>query len=108
MLSLEIAAAQLTVHLPDNPSPLNPDRITVGNATDVIIEVDCQAGGGGDTTWSFSNGTEVTSGLVAFGVTQGDGRLRIYPITHLEELEDGNITCSGGSESLQVHFELGM
>ena len=63
---------------------LNPDRVTVGNASDLAAEVRCsEIASGNAVTWLYQNRTAVSSGLRAFGTTQGDGVLRIYPATLL-------------------------
>ena len=68
---------------------LNPDRVTVGNASDLAAEVRCSSnhslseGAQKNVSWLYENGTAVSSGLQAFGTTQGDGILRIYPATVL-------------------------
>ena len=63
---------------------LNPDRVTVGNASDLAAEVRCSENASGNAViWLYQNGTAVSSGLRAFGTTQGDGVLRIYPATLL-------------------------
>lgn len=71
---------------------LDPARVTVGNASDLAAEVRCSsnyslaAKGASNATviWLYENGTAVSSGLRAFGTTQGDdGILRIYPATVL-------------------------
>lgn len=78
--------------------PLNPERITVGNATDLAVEIRCASrstekgtvtselavagGGAGAVIWEYSeNSTAVEPGLKALGTSQSeDGVLRIFPI----------------------------
>ena len=71
---------------------LDPHRVTVGNASDLAAEVRCSSSNYSENTsrvsWLYENGTAVSSGLQAFGTTQGDGILRIYPAT---------VYISGGS-----------
>ena len=67
---------------------LDPTRVTVGNASDLAAEVLCSSTLNSsektsNVNWLYENRTAVSSGLRAFGTTQGDGILRIYPATVL-------------------------
>ena len=61
----------------------------MGNASDLAAEVRCSSNypmvenAASTVSWLYENGTAVSSGLRAFGTTQGDGILRIYPATML-------------------------
>ena len=81
-LVAEVSNGLLSVTTVDGAqrTPLNPNRITVGNSSDMIAEVRCSSSNESSTvTWLYEDGTPVPSGLTAFGTTQGDGILRIYP-----------------------------
>ena len=57
----------------------------MGNASDLAAEVRCSSSNDNtsNVSWLYENGTAVSSGLRAFGTTQGDGVLRVYPATML-------------------------
>ena len=59
--------------------------VTVGNGSDVLIQVTCSDSDIGGN-WSFSNGTTVPDPLTAFGISQDPvgGVLRIYPAPLIE------------------------
>ena len=70
--------------------PLNPERITVGNSSNLAVEVQCYSSeksaaseikvNNSHMIWSYGdNDTVVLEGLRAHGTSQGDGWLRIYP-----------------------------
>lgn len=69
------------------PRLLKPERVTVGNATDVIVELRCYSTADGGptgslstTNWVFAeNNTAVSSPLAMFGTSQGGGVLRVAP-----------------------------
>ena len=93
-LAVQISSGLLSITTVDAQRRLlNPDRVTVGNASDLAAEVRCSswnhsvlaenATSGNAVSWLYENGTAVLSGLRAFGTTQGDGVLRIYPATVL-------------------------
>ena len=88
-LAVEFSSGLLSITTVDaQRRVLNPDRVTVGNASDLAAEVRCSsnhslAENASNVSWLYENGTAVSSGLRAFGTTQGDGVLRIYPATVL-------------------------
>ena len=135
----------------------NPNNISVGLASDLVLEVECFAGtgtqdgtddmsGSGTTgesgttsgsgaltvdenqtmngtdtmtmngtetvnqtfTWAYRNGNEIPSGLQAFGVSQGGGVLRVFPV---QLLSDGSeFVCRSDQDNnstLNVTFDLG-
>ena len=93
-----------------NPRPFsNPDRITVGFASDLIVQVQCtsqNSSSNDNIQWSyFVNDSLVDTGLRAFGTSQEDGMLRVYPASLLT----GNgsmFQCSDGELTLNVTFDL--
>ena len=88
----------------------NPDRITVGFSSDLIVQVQCSyqnaSSATGNIQWTYAvNGSEVSDGLRAFGTSQEEGVLRVYPASLLSG--DGALfQCSDGSTVLNVTFEL--
>ena len=90
---------------------LNPDRVTVGNASDLAVEVRCSSNDGNvnnSMSWLYENGTAISSGLQAFGTTQGDGILRIYPATMLSGGNGTRFWCldAKNNETLRVTLVL--
>ena len=71
------------------------NQITVGNASDLLIEIICNLTTG-TNNWSFSNGSVVSSPLTTFGISQNpeQGLLRIYPGTLVESFNQ--FTCTNG------------
>ncbi len=105
--------AQLAVRPAGDGVPFpDPADIVVGFASDLTLQVQCLPEAGteaGMVTWRYRNGTVVlTTGLEAFGVSQGggDGVLRVHPVA---ELRRGNeFVCSDGNGTdLDVTFVLG-
>ena len=99
--------------------PLNPERVTVGKSSDLIVEVQCYNSISSATTgeletknaqviWSYGdniNDTVVLEGLRAHGTSQGDGWLRIYPSNVLSP--NGTMfkcTDTETGETLEVTF----
>jgi hypothetical protein len=106
--------SELQVFSTDNPDRLfdSPDRITVGNALDLAVEVRCSCSIDplSDVNWTFGeNGTAVPRGLNAFGTSQDHGGvLRVYPANTLSS-SGSRFQCWGcGNENqtLNVTFEL--
>ena len=79
----DIVCGQLQVISTVNNQPfLNPASITVGLSSDLVVQVRCIniSPGGGTIQWSYAvNGSEVNTGLTAFGTSQENGVLRVYP-----------------------------
>ena len=66
------------------PRLLNPERITIGKSTSVVVELRCSSANesesGSNVRWVFAgNGTDVASPLAAYGTSQGGGVLRVSP-----------------------------
>ena len=109
------ASSQLQVVSTDNNQPfLNPNNITVGSSSDLVVQVRCisqdapseeeEAGGG--IVWSYRvNGSEVDVGLRAFGTSQENGVLRVYPVNVLTG-EGAMFQCTDGNTTLNVTFDL--
>ena len=93
----------------ENNQPFsNPGRITVGVASDLIVQVKCQhvSMESGAIQWSFAgNGSAVDTGLRPFGTSQTNGVLRIYPANVLTG-ESNMFQCSDGSTIVNVMFDL--
>ena len=87
----------------------DPSNVVVGVATDLVLQVECLSNNETGTellTWRYRDGTEVPSGLQAFGVSQGGGGvLRVYPVELLRE--GSEFTCSSDVSTLNVTFSLG-
>ena len=117
----------------------DPNNISVGLASDLVLEVECisrtgiqdgsgwiQDGSGSGsgsgsgieitneskimngTEWRYRNGNEIPSGLQAFGVSQGGGILRVYPVQLLSNASE--FVCRSGQDNtatLNVTFDLG-
>ena len=91
----------------------NPDRITVGNALDVVVAVRCISSSstlsGSGVNWTFGeNDTAVPTGLKAFGTSQDDsGTLRVYPANILSP-SGTRFQCReiGNGQILNVTLEL--
>ena len=87
----------------------DPGRITVGLASDLVVQVKCQNASMDNSAiqWTYAvNGSVVDMGLRPFGTSQANGVLRIYPVNVLT----GNGTmfqCSDESSTLNVTFDLG-
>lgn len=91
-----------------NVSFANPGNVVVGMSSDLILEVECMSENGTGTetfTWEYRNGTVLPTGLQAFGVSQGDGILRVHPVQLLSE--GSEFTCTSDGSSLNVTFNLG-
>ena len=106
-------SSELQIFSTDNPGRLfdRPDRITVGNALDLAVEIRCTSSNDplSGVNWTFGeNGTAVPSGLRAFGTSQNDGGvLRVYPANILSPIGT-RFQCrdSGNGQALNVTFEL--
>ena len=91
---------------------LNPDNVTVGKASDLAVEVQCSSSKyrklSNNVSWLYENGTAVSNGLRAFGTTQGDGMLRIYPATVLSGGNGTKFWCfdAKNNESLRITLVL--
>ena len=88
----------------------NPDRITVGFASDLIVQVLCTSQNvsmsGSNIQWSYAvNDSEVDNELRAFGTSQENGVLRVYPANQLTG-EGAMFQCSDGNTVLNVTFDL--
>ena len=87
-----------------------PSNITVGNGSDVLIEVRCanETVTGVLYNWLFSNGSAVPDPLTAFGVSQNPkgGVLRIYPAPRIEEEDLQSFVCSVNGRNYSVTFTL--
>ncbi len=81
--------------------------VTVGNGSDVLIQVTCSESGEGGH-WSFSNGTTVPDPLTAFGISQDplEGVLRIYPAPLIEGEGLGTYMCNVSGEQETLIFLL--
>ena len=89
----------------------NPDRITVGLASDVAVQVRCTKQRDkldvGVIQWNYAvNGSDVGTGLKAFGTSQENGVLRVYPVNVLTG-QGGMFQCSDGNTTLNVTFDVG-
>ena len=85
----------------------NPDNITVGSASDLVVKVRCISQGVSSTglVWNYVvNGSAVDVGLRPFGSSQEDGVLRIYPANLLTG--GAMFQCSDGTTTLSVTFDL--
>ena len=107
-------SSELQIFSTDNPDRVfdSPDRITVGNALDLVVEVRCSCSNDplSGVNWTFGeNGTAVSRGLKAFGTSQDDrGVLRVYPANTLST-SGTRFQCWGcGNENqtLNVTLEL--
>ena len=96
------------------PRLLKPERVTVGNATDVIVELRCysatESGPESSSTinWEFAaNNTAVSSPLAMFGTSQGDGVLRVAP-SYLLSTNGTVFICKDtkNDDALKVTLEL--
>ena len=91
---------------------LNPDKVTVGNASDLAVEVQCSSSKyrklNNKVSWLYDDRRAVSNGLRAFGTTQGDGILRIYPATVLSGGSGTKFWCfdTKNNESLRVTLVL--
>lgn len=95
------------------PRLLNPERITIGNSTDVFVELRCFSTierSGSHVTWVFAeNNTAVSTPLTAFGSSQGDGVLRVAPGHILSPAPNGTLFYCVDLENnatLEVKLEL--
>ena len=95
------------------PRLLNPERITIGNSTDIFVELWCFStieGSGSNVNWVFAqNNTAVSSPLTAFGSSQGDGVLRVAPSHILSPAPNGTLFyCVDveNNDTLEVKLEL--
>ena len=52
----------------------------------------------------MNGGVVVNQGLSAFGISQENGVLRVYPVTLLSEGVN-TFTCTDGTETLTVQFD---
>ena len=85
---------------------MNPERITVGSSSDLAVEVQCYSSNNSHIIWSYGdNDTVVLEGLRAFGTSQGDGWLRIYP-SNVLSLNGTMFKCTDAEtgETLEVTF----
>lgn len=106
-------SSELQIFSTDNPGRLfdRPDRITVGNALDLAVEVRCISSNDplSGVNWTFGeNGTAVPRGLRAFGTSQDDiGVLRVYPASILSP-SGTRFQCwdNGSDQTLNVTLEL--
>ena len=94
----------------ENPQPFsNPDRITVGFASDLIVQVQCNyrnTSSSSNIQWFYlANNSQVDTGLRAFGTSQENGMLRIYPASLLTG-SGAIFQCSDGDLVLNVTFNL--
>ena len=107
-MALATVSSQLQVISTETNQPFaNPDRITVGNASDLVVKVRCISQGVLSTglVWSYvANGSAVDVGLRPFGSSQEDGVLRIYPANLLTG--GAMFQCSDGTTTLNVTFDL--
>ena len=84
----------------------------MGYASDLPVQVQCNKfdtdqTGSESFMWAYQNGTVVQNGLVAFGVSQGEGVLRIYPAGELMSSNEFTCLSSDGSR-LNITFNLSM
>lgn len=94
----------------DNEVVLVDNPITVGNGSDVLIQVTCTDYAGVNGSWMFLNESAVPQSLTAFGISQDPmkGILRIYPSFLLEENKDlTSFICLANGTSQSVNFTLG-
>ena len=108
-------SSELQVFSTDNPDRVfdSSDRITVGNALDVAVEVKCSCSNDplSGVNWTFGeNGTAIPRRLKAFGTSQDErGVLRVYPANTLSP-SGTRLQCWGqcGNENqtLNVTLEL--
>lgn len=106
-------SSELHIFSADNPGRLfdRPDRITVGNALDLTVEVKCSSSNDplSGVNWTFGeNGTAVPRALKAFGTSQDDsGVLRVYPANILSP-SGTRFQCwdDGNNQTLNVTLEL--
>ena len=102
--------SELEVFSTEDPERrLDPDRITVGNASNVVVEVRCISSKSASVNWIFAdNNTAVPSGLKPFNTSQGDGGLlRIFPVSILSP-GGTKFQCrdAENDQTLKVTFEL--
>ena len=88
---------------------LNASNIVVGTASDLALQVCCQSLRDGgphmySVTWRDGGGSVVSQGLSAFGVSQENGVLRVYPVTMLSEGVN-TFNCTDGTNTLTVQFD---
>ena len=91
---LSLVSGALLFRSPDTGNEL-PSQISVGNASDVIVEVQCitnssRVDSTATLSWSYAgNGSSVSVPLMAFGVSQNStslsSLLRVYPLDLIEE-----------------------
>ena len=102
---LPSAAAQLQVVSTETNQVLNASNIVVGTASDLALQVRCQSPSDSSTiTWMNGTGSGVSQGLSAFGVSQENGVLRVYPVTMLSEGVN-TFYCTDGTNTLTVQFD---
>ena len=101
-------SSQLQVISTENNQPFtNPDNITVGYASDLVVHVRCisQEVSSTGLVWNYVvNGSAVDVGLRPFGSSQEDGVLRIYPANLLTG--GAMFQCSDATTTLNVTFDL--
>ena len=104
-------SSELEVFSTEDPvRRLDPDRVTVGYASDVVVEVRCTSSNeSASVNWMFAdNNTAVPSGLKPFNTSQEDGGLlRIYPVSILST-DGSKFQCRDdeNDRTLNVTFEL--
>ena len=104
-------SSELEVFSTEEPvRKLDPERITVGYASDVVVEVRCiSSNESASVNWMFAdNNTAVPSGLKPFNTSQGGGGLlRIYPASILST-NGTKFLCrdAENDQTLNVTFEL--
>ena len=80
---IHISSGVLRIWIPNtrHKGELNPERITVGRSSDLAVELLCfHTANNNSHQWSYGdNDTVVLEGPRAFGTSQRDGWLRIYP-----------------------------
>ena len=97
---------QLQVVSTETNQVLNASNIVVGTASDLALQVRCQSFSDSSTiTWMNGTGSVMSQGLSAFGVSQENGVLRVYPVTMLSEGVD-TFYCTDGTNTLTVQFDI--
>lgn len=114
MLSHCTAFSHLRVSTVESaPRLLDPEQITIGNSTDIFVELRCFSTierSGSNVSWVFAeNNTAVSTPLTAFGSSQGNGVLRVAPSHILSPAPNGTLFyCMDveNNDTLKVKLEL--
>lgn len=83
--------------------------VTVGNGSDVLIQVACSDSSGALGSWMFINESTIPEPLTAFGISQDPmtGVLRIYPAPLIDEIDLKSFICLANGIKENINFTLG-